>query len=123
MNIGRKIYFDKETGNVLIDTGERSGSVIETTQEQDFASYAVLSERVPSSVGVLSLTYGQDREKFGFYAYHIDPVTETVVWDLTPIQQEEVERQLTLEEKQAELDNRVSATENAILAIMDMSLI
>jgi hypothetical protein len=64
MQIGRKIYYDIVTGNILVDTGERSGSIIETTLEQDFASYQVLSERVPSTVGVLQFEYGEKSEEF-----------------------------------------------------------
>ncbi|MBB6637357.1 hypothetical protein [Cohnella thailandensis] len=57
--VGRKIYYDRVTGNVLVDTGERSGEVIETTQEGDFASYGALAERIPETVGVLHLEFGQ----------------------------------------------------------------
>jgi hypothetical protein len=32
--IGRTLYYDKTTGNVLCDTGEREGGVIETTDTQ-----------------------------------------------------------------------------------------
>lgn len=64
MNIGRKIYYDKATGNVIIDTGERSGDVVETTVEQDFEVYRALNERVPETVGVLQLEYGQYIEDF-----------------------------------------------------------
>ncbi|WP_405175096.1 hypothetical protein MHI27_27475 [Paenibacillus sp. FSL H8-0261] len=35
MQIGRKIYYDNATGNVLVDTGERSSDVVETTQALD----------------------------------------------------------------------------------------
>lgn len=58
MQIGAKIYYDKETGNVLLNTGDRSGSVVETTWEQDYESYAVLKERVPESLGMIQLEYG-----------------------------------------------------------------
>ncbi|CAH1216161.1 hypothetical protein [Paenibacillus sp. JJ-223] len=58
MDIGAKIYYDRATGNVILNTGERSGDVVETTQEQDFAAYAFLAERVPESVGMLQLEYG-----------------------------------------------------------------
>ncbi|WP_339197889.1 hypothetical protein MKY95_07640 [Paenibacillus sp. FSL P4-0176] len=58
MEIGAKIYYDKETGNVILNTGDRSGSVVETTWEQDFSAYAVLNERVPSTVGMIQLEYG-----------------------------------------------------------------
>lgn len=83
--IGRKIYFDKLTGNVLVDTGERSGSVRETTTEEDFQTYLVLAERVPETVGCLQLEYGQDSDKFARYLYRVDPATEAIIWDPAPV--------------------------------------
>lgn len=62
--IGRKIYYDNTMGNVLVDTGERSGDVIETTREQDFTAYKALSDRVEETVGCLELEYGEYREDF-----------------------------------------------------------
>lgn len=64
MHIGRRIYYDLVTGDIIIDTGERSGSVVETSIEQDFRSYAVLSERDPSTVGMIQLEYGQFADDF-----------------------------------------------------------
>lgn len=80
MQIGRKIYYEKATGNVLLDTGEREGSVIETTTEQDFESYVVLQARVPKTVGVIQLPFGQDRDKFSTHTYHADFETEAIIW-------------------------------------------
>lgn len=62
--IGRKIYYDKLTGNILVDTGERCGDVIETTTEQDFQCYAALAQRVSETVGVIQLAYGEMAEDF-----------------------------------------------------------
>ena len=64
MKIGRRIYYDKETGNVIIDTGERNGSVVPMTVEQEFQTYKALAERVPETVGVLELEYGEYAEDF-----------------------------------------------------------
>lgn len=64
MNIGRKIYYELSTGNIIQDTGERSGNVIETSIEQDFASYAALAERAPETVGVIKLPYGEYAQDF-----------------------------------------------------------
>jgi len=75
-----KIYYELATGNVIQEIGEREGSVVETTLEQDFESYASLSERVKSTVGVFQLTYGQYADKFGVYYYNIDITTKTIVW-------------------------------------------
>lgn len=73
MQIGRKIYYDKATGNVIQDTGERSGSVVETTVAQDFASYAALQDRVPATVGIMELAYGDHAQDFrACNGYRID---------------------------------------------------
>jgi hypothetical protein len=64
MQIGRRIYYELSTGNVIFDTGERQGDVVLTTVEQDFATYAALAERVPETVGVLELEYGQYSSDF-----------------------------------------------------------
>ncbi|GIQ70778.1 hypothetical protein DUZ99_01930 [Xylanibacillus composti] len=64
MQIGRRIYYDKTNGNVIQDTGERRGNVVETTIEQDFAAYVALAERVPETVGVLQMDYGQYAQDF-----------------------------------------------------------
>jgi hypothetical protein len=57
--IGRKIYYDKQTGNVILSTGEMVGFVQETTIDQDFETYAALKERVRDTVGVIQLEFGQ----------------------------------------------------------------
>lgn len=62
--IGRKIYFEKSTGNILVDTGEMQGNVVETTIDQDFQSYTVLQGRIKDSVGIIQLDYGQLTDKF-----------------------------------------------------------
>ncbi|MED4581891.1 hypothetical protein P9578_03760 [Brevibacillus choshinensis] len=64
MQIGRRIYYEKKTGNVFVDTGERSGSVRETTIEEDFTTYVPLAERVPETVGHIQLEYGQYAQDF-----------------------------------------------------------
>lgn len=78
MQIGRKIYYDLVTGNVILDIGEREGSVVETTLDQDFSSYASLTERVKDTVGVIQLTWGEYADKFGVYYYNI--VDGAIVW-------------------------------------------
>lgn len=81
MEIGRRLYYDKKTGNIIVDTGERSGDVLETTQEQDFEVYKSLAERVPETVGVIELEYGQYRQDFieGVLT-RIDPETKDLMF-------------------------------------------
>jgi hypothetical protein len=83
MQIGRRIYYELSTGNIIQDTGERAGSIVETTQEEDFASYVALSTRVPSSVGVIQLNYGQYADNFAQYPYSIDTATSAIIWGAT----------------------------------------
>jgi hypothetical protein len=77
--IGRKIYYDKTTGNVLVDTGEMMGAVIETTVDQDFETYQALKERVRDTVGVIQLEFGQYAEDFAqCNGYRVNPETKTL---------------------------------------------
>lgn len=58
MNIGSKIYYEKTTGNVILNTGERAGDVLPTSIEQDFITYVELMERVRDAVGMIQLEFG-----------------------------------------------------------------
>lgn len=79
MDIGRKIYYDKATGNVILDTGERSGDVRPTTVEQDIASYSVLSKRNRDSFGVIELAFGQYHQDFiQSKGYRVNPQTKVI---------------------------------------------
>jgi hypothetical protein len=74
--IGRKIYYDKATGNVIVDTGEKTGAVIETTVDQDFETYQALKERVRDTVGVIQLEFGAYAQDFAqCNGYRVNPET------------------------------------------------
>jgi hypothetical protein len=74
--IGRKIYYDKATGNVIVDTGEMMGAVVETTIDQDFETYQALKERVRDTVGVIQLEFGQYAADFAeCNGYRVNPET------------------------------------------------
>jgi hypothetical protein len=64
MKIGRKIYYELITGNVILATSEMQGSVIPTTIDQDFFNYAELKERTKETVGVIKLEYGEYAQDF-----------------------------------------------------------
>ena len=79
MQIGRRIYFDAITGNVLVDTGERQGFVTPTTPEQDIATYTALTERNPDSFAYIDLEYGQYMQDFAACnGYRINPETQQI---------------------------------------------
>ena len=61
-----------------MDTGERQGAVVPTTIEQDFQTYRALAERVPETVGVMELEFGQYAEDFAACnGYRVDVSGET----------------------------------------------
>lgn len=63
--IGRKIYYELATGDVILITPEKhSENATNTTKEQDFQMYEVLAARNPDTVGVIQLEYGQYRAEF-----------------------------------------------------------
>lgn len=62
--IGRKIFYEVATGNVLVDTGERRGFVKETTVEQDVMAYKELYSRVRDSFSVIELPFGAYAQDF-----------------------------------------------------------
>ena len=81
MNIGRRIYYDKVTGDVLADTGERAGDVIELTIEQDIANYKALSERTRDSFDLIELSYGEFSQDFReCNGYRVDPTNKEMVF-------------------------------------------
>jgi hypothetical protein len=82
--IGRKVYYDKATGNVYVTTSEMMGDVVDTTQAQDFQTYTALTGINPTTVDIIQLTYGQYADNFAKYPYHIDISTQEIVWDTSP---------------------------------------
>lgn len=72
MNIGRKIYYELSTGNVILEIGERQGDVIETTVDQDIVMYEALQPYRIDAIGVLEVTFGQNTANFAAYRYRID---------------------------------------------------
>lgn len=64
MKIGRRVYYDKTTGNVIVDKGEMEGSVVPTTIEQDIATFTVLSERSRDTFDYIELPFGEYAHDF-----------------------------------------------------------
>lgn len=92
MNVGRKIFYDNTTGNVIFDTGERRGSVIPTTAEQDIAVYTILSERNRETFDCVELDYGQYAQDFAeCIGYRINTDTKEVEFSYPDGTEETVE--------------------------------
>lgn len=79
MQIGRKIYYDTNTGNTIVDTGEKIGSVTATTIEQDIDVYTDLSIRNRDTFDVLELPYGAYSQDFAeCNGYRVNVETKTL---------------------------------------------
>lgn len=79
MNIGRRIYFKKSTGEVVLDTGERRGDVVETTIEQDFNTYSALADQATETIGYLEFEYGQHAQEFASCtSYKVNVTTKAI---------------------------------------------
>lgn len=113
--IGRKLYFDLVTGEVIVDTGERMGSVIPTTVERDIEVYTALSERNRETFDVLELNYGDYSNDFGSaISYRVNVETKEIEFAY-PTGEEEIPEEIVyqkpLSEKVVELEGKLSTQE------------
>ncbi|KQC46933.1 hypothetical protein AP057_08885 [Geobacillus sp. Sah69] len=75
--IGRRLYFDKNTGQIIVDTGEYKSFGTKPTVEEDIETYIELSKRNRDSFDYIDLEYGQYEEDFRICsAYRINPETK-----------------------------------------------
>jgi hypothetical protein len=73
---GRRIYFDKSNGLVIVDTGEAEVYGERNTIERDIAVFPALSERNRDTFDVLELPYGAYAEDFRICnGYRVNPET------------------------------------------------
>ncbi|MFL0251240.1 hypothetical protein ACJDT4_12460 [Clostridium neuense] len=114
MQIGRKIYYLKSNGNIIVNTGECQGDARETTEDEDFKMYTVLQGLEQSAVGLIQLNYGQLTDKFiSCTGYYVDitknPIdTSAIVFSFTT-------PEATLDQvKQAKYTELSQACQNAI---------
>jgi hypothetical protein len=76
MQIGRKIYFSKDSGVIIWDKGQMEGSVVETTLEEDKIAMPVLTLILEDKFGILQLNFGDYADEFSrCKGYIINPVT------------------------------------------------
>ena len=127
MQIGRKVYYDKATGNVLVNTGEREGSVMPTTSKQDIVAYKVLSERNSETFDVIELNfseYAQDFNECNGYKVNVNTL-ELEFSYLTPGELQEPIYQKSLIEQfdglkieNTSLANRIVFLEDVIMMLI-----
>lgn len=57
--IGSKIYYLISNGNVILNTGDMMGCVVETSFDEDYNNYTDLSKYAKESIGCIKLEYGE----------------------------------------------------------------
>lgn len=115
--IRRKIYFDILTGQVIVDTGERQFSVVETTVEQDIMTFTGLSERNRNTFDILELEYGQYAQDFAeCIGYQVNPETKELEFSYPdPNAPEEPQPyQAPLSEEVKTLKNELATVQGAV---------
>ena len=84
--IGKRIYFLKVDGRVVLDTGEAEGWVNPTTTEQDWEIYSELSKYNKSEVDFIELQFGEFKTEFAeCTSYRVNVETKTLEFDYTPV--------------------------------------
>ena len=57
--IGSKIYYLISNGNLILNTGDMMGCVVETSFDEDYNNYTDLSKYAKDSIGCIKLEYGE----------------------------------------------------------------
>lgn len=126
MQVGRKIYYEIATGNIILDTGERQGAVTPTTIEQDIQTYTALSERNREAFDVVELEYGQYAQDFAeSNGYRVIPETKTLEFSYPDPNEPEapIVYQKPLIEEIKELKVAQSETDSMLLEFMEATLL
>ena len=80
--LGKRIYYLKVDGRVVLDTGEAEGWVNPTTTEQDWEIYTELSKYNKSEVDFIELQFGEFKTEFAeCTSYHVDVAKKEIVFE------------------------------------------
>lgn len=110
MDVGKMIFYDKVTGEKIVDTGEWSGVNIKKTVDQQIATYKELSERNRDTFDVLELPYGAYSQDFReCNGYRVNVETKALEFSYPDPNETETEPSY-----QAPLSERVKQVEDAI---------
>lgn len=94
--IGRKIYYDKKSGLVLLDTGEHYGNVSEVSIESDIENYKALSNRNRDTFDCIKLNYGEYKDDFTqAISYMVDIETKEIIFTYRETDSEGNETEIT----------------------------
>lgn len=115
--IGKRMFYEINTGNIILDKGEMQGSVIETTLEQDIATYTALSERNRDTFDVLELPYGAYSQDFAeCNGYRVNVETKELEFSYPDPNQPSIEQpyQAPLSDEVKTLKQQLQATQDAL---------
>lgn len=92
MKLGKRLFYDKITGEVFFKIDEQEGLVILKTVEQDIETYTALSERNREIFDVLELPFGAFAQDFAECSgYRVNPETKTLEFNYpdpnTPVEE------------------------------------
>lgn len=114
--IGKRIYFLKVDGRVILDTGEAEGWVNPTTTEDDWRIYTELSKYNKSEVDFIELQFGEFKTEFAeCTSYRVNVESKTLEFDYTPVPPSpEVPVAPSLHERVDNLELGAEATQEAL---------
>lgn len=130
MNIGRMIFFDKITGDKIVDTGEYKDAILKKTADEQIATFKALSERNRETFDVIELPYGAYAQDFSEgRLIGVDLKTKTPIFEypnpenpaepIVPPKPLSVEMDAIRREKDA-LEQRLQAAEDFLLFLSTM---
>lgn len=115
--LGRRLYFDKETGNIFFQFAEQVGLVEETTIEQDVSTFTTLSERNRETFDVIDLPFGAFSQDFAeCNGYRVNPETKELEFSYPDpsAPQEPQPYQAPLSEEVKTLREELAVTQEAV---------
>lgn len=84
--LGKRIYYLKVDGRVVLDTGEAEGWVNPTASEDDWRIYTELSKYNKSEVDFIELQFGEFKTEFSeCTSYRVNVETKVLEFDYTPV--------------------------------------
>lgn len=120
--IGKRIFFLKNNGTVILEVGEMEGWVVEPEKEfnkaleEAYKYYAELSKYNKEVVDFIDLEFGEYKTEFAeCTSYRVNVETKTLEFDYTPIPEPpEVPTSPTLHERVDNLKLGAEATQEAL---------
>ena len=83
--IGKRIYYLKENGEIVVDTGESEGWVFEHDKNFDFSVYTELKKYNKEQIDFIDLKWGEFKTEFSeCTSYKVNVDTKKLEFDYTP---------------------------------------